>query len=470
MSTLADVGVVGLGVMGANLARNFASRGLKVVGHDRSVALGRALAAAHPVAFAEDLPTFVASLARPRRIVLLVNAGAPVDAVLDGLDPLLEEGDVVVDGGNSLFMDTERRLARADGRPWSFVGMGVSGGSEGALVGPSMMPGGDRAAWDVLRPVLEPAAAQGPYGRCVTWCGSGAAGHFVKMVHNGIEYGDMQLIAETATLLRHGLKLGPDEVADTFARWNEGELESYLVEITADVFRVRDPEHPDALLLDAVADAAGQKGTGRWTVIAAAELGVAIPTIASAVEARVLSAARPVRARAAQAYDPVRRPLEGVSPGELAHALYASKIASYTQGFAMLDAASGQHGWGIDPAEIARVWTAGCIIRARFLGRVMDAFRVEPGPALLALEPSFVEELRKRLPSWRKVVSSAIASGIAVPGLAASLSWFDGLVTARGSADVIQAQRDYFGSHGYERIDQPGVPQHTDWKQLARRN
>lgn len=472
MTKPADVGVIGLGVMGAHLARNFASRGLTVAGYDLSLVRTRTLAAAHPetaLLVAADLKSFVAGLARPRRIVLLVNAGKPVDAVLAGLDPLLEEGDIVVDGGNSLYRDTNERLERARTKPWRFVGMGISGGAEGALHGPSMMPGGDVAAWPVLQPVLEPAAALGPYGRCVTWCGTGAAGHFVKMVHNGIEYGDMQLIAETATLLRDGLKLDPEHVADTFDAWNQGALESYLVEITARIFRAKDPASPGALLLDAVVDAAGQKGTGRWTVVAAAELGVPIPTLSSAVEARGLSALRGLRQSAAVAYDPIRRPLEDVTTEALASALYASKIASYTQGFAMLRVASDEHGWGIDLAEVARIWTAGCIIRARFLGRVMDAFSHAPPPTLLALEPSFVEEIRKRLPSWRKVVSAAIAGGYAVPGLSASLAWFDGLVTSRGSASLIQAQRDYFGRHGYARLDRPDALVHSDWASLSER-
>lgn len=472
MSALADVGVVGLGTMGANLARNFASRGTRVAGYDRSPAAARAVAATHPEAglrISTSLKEFVASLARPRRIIVLVPAGKPVDAVLEELDGLLQRDDIVVDSGNSLYTDTQARLTAAEGKPWQFVGMGISGGAQGALAGPSMMPGGDERAWHVLRPLLEPASADGPFGRCVAWCGTGAAGHFVKMVHNGIEYGDMQLIAETATLLRHGLQLESDEIADTFSRWNEGDLESYLVEITADIFRVRDPENANALLLDSVVDAAGQKGTGRWTVIAAAQLGLPIPTISSAVEARGLSAQKSLRSEAARAYDPKRRALQGVTVDALADALYASKVASYTQGFSMIRAASELHGWGIPLAEVARIWTAGCIIRARFLGRVKEAFASDPAPSFLAFEPSFVEDLQKRLPAWRQVVSSAIASGLPVPGLAASLSWFDGLLTEQGNANIIQAQRDYFGSHGYERVDGSDSLVHSDWRALAGR-
>ena len=460
-----DVAVVGLGVMGANLARNFASRGLAVAGYDRSVEAARAVAAAHPdagLAVAATLAELVAGLERPRRIVVLVPAGAPVDAVLDALDPLLEADDIVVDGGNSLFSDTDRRNARAAERPWRFVGMGVSGGAEGALLGPAMMPGGDVEAWQRLQPVLTSIAARSESGPCVAYCGRGSAGHFVKMVHNGIEYGDMQLIAEAATLLRDGLGLAPGAVADAFSTWNAGELDSFLVAITADIFRTRDPRG-GGLLVDAILDRAGQKGTGRWTVQAALDLGVAIPTIAAAVDARVMSAGRELRVAAEGVFGRPAEALAGVTVGDVADALYASKIASYAQGFAMLAQASEAHGYGTDLAEVARIWTAGCIIRARFLGRVAAAFRVEPAPELLALAPDFAADLMRRTPAWRRVVSAATAAGIAVPGLAASLTWFDTLTTARGSASLIQAQRDYFGSHTYERLDAPGVAVHTDW-------
>jgi 6-phosphogluconate dehydrogenase len=472
VTELNDIAVIGLGVMGSNLARNFASRGFRVGGYDRTVEKARALAAAHPEArldVAETLPALVARLERPRRIVLLVVAGKPVDDLLDALDPLLEEDDIVVDAGNSLFTDTDRRDARAKERPWRFVGMGVSGGAEGALLGPSLMPGGDVEAWVRLKPILEAVAARGTGGPCVTYCGKGSAGHFVKMVHNGIEYGDMQLIAETATMLREGLGLEPEAVAETFSRWNEGELESFLIEVTADVFRVKDPRSPSgAPLLDAVRDTAGQKGTGKWTVMAAAELGVAVPTIAAAVDARILSAQKPLRVAAEPLLGGGRGALAGVSVDDLGDALYASKIASYTQGFDLLARASVEKDYGSDLGEIARIFTAGCIIRARFLDRVAAAFKAPSPPPLLALAPDFADELRRRLPAWRRVVGAATAAGLAVPGHATSLAWLDTLATARGSAALIQAQRDYFGSHGYERIDEPGVPQHTDWKRLAR--
>ena len=469
---LCDVAVIGLGVMGANLARNFASRGLRVAGYNRTLAVGQELAAAHPEAdlqIAADLPGLVASLERPRRIVLLVNAGAPVDAVLDGLEPLLEQDDIVVDAGNSLYTDTDRRSARAQGKPWRFVGMGVSGGSDGALLGPSIMPGGDVEAWERLQPVLEAIAARSESGVCVTHCGRGSAGHFVKMVHNGIEYGDMQLIAETTMLLRDGLGLAADAVADVYAQWNEGDLRSFLIEITADILRTADPNDAKALLVDAILDRAGQKGTGKWTVIAAAEHGVAIPTIAAAVDARGLSAGKDLRVRAEAALRPTRGALQGVSVADLGDALYAAKIASYTQGFALLRAASEAYGYGTNLSEVARIWTAGCIIRAVFLDRIRQAFAGSPAPELLALAPDFVADLGRRLPGWRRVVAAATAAGRAVPGLSASLQWFDTLTTARGTASLIQAQRDYFGSHTYERSDGPGVFVHTDWPRGVRR-
>jgi len=463
---LCDVAVVGLGVMGANLARNFASRGLRVAGSSLHNEHALALAAAHPEAdlrIALDYPTLVASLERPRRIVLMVPAGAPVDQALDALDPLLEQDDIVVDAGNSLYTDTDRRDARAAARPWRFVGMGVSGGADGALHGPSIMPGGDPEAWLRLRPALAAIAARSESGLCVTYCGRGSAGHFVKMVHNGIEYGDMQLIAETTALLREGLGLPAAQVADVYSGWNEGELRSFLVEITADILRFPDPQDPSQLLVDAILDRAGQKGTGKWTVLAAVEHGVPVPTIAAAVDARNLSAARDLRVRAEAALRPVRAPLAGVSVDDLRDALYAAKICSYTQGFALLAEASEQRGYGTDLAEVARIWTAGCIIRAVFLDRIRAAFASAPAPELLALAPDFIADLARRLPGWRRVVAAAAATGRPIPGLAASLAWFDTLTTGRGSAAMIQAQRDYFGSHTYERSDRPGHFVHTEW-------
>jgi len=462
------IGVVGLGVMGANLARNFASRGHRVAVFNRTAAVTRKLAAEHPeagFAVCESEAALVAALERPRRIILMVPAGPAVDLVLDAIAPLLEPEDIAIDAGNSLYSDTDRRNQRAAGAVWRFVGMGVSGGSEGALRGPSIMPGGDPAAWARLRPVLESVAAVSDSGPCVTYCGRGSAGHFVKMVHNGIEYGDMQLIAEAAVLLRQGIGLSPAAVADEFSSWNAGDLESYLIEITADVFREPDPQRPGTLLLDAILDRAGQKGTGRWTARVALDLGVAAPTIAAAVDARVMSAQRDRRVEAESLFGaPAREPLRGIAPDDVRAALYAAKIASYTQGFDLLARASQEYDYGTDLAEVARIWKAGCIIRARFLDRVRAAFGGS-APSLLALAPDFRRDLAERLPGWRRTVAEAVRVGIPVPGLSASLAWFDTLTTARGSANLIQAQRDYFGSHGYERADSPGPLVHSEWPQ-----
>ena len=466
MAELNEIGVIGLGVMGANLARNLASRCFRVAGYDRDPAPGRTLALEHPearVAVAGSLEAFVATLAPPRKIILLVNAGPAVDAVIAQIDPLLEPGDVLVDAGNSLYRDTERRLKEP--RTWAFLGMGVSGGEEGALRGPAIMPGGDRAAYETLRPFLEAIAARGAAGPCVAYCGAGAAGHFVKMVHNGIEYGDMQLIAETVLLLRRGLGLTAAAAAKVFEDWNRGELDSYLVEITARILRTPDPQGRDgAPLVDAILDQAAQKGTGRWTVMAAAELGVPIPTLAAAVEARNLSAGRARRVAAAALFPGVTRDLGFVVAYDLRDALYAAKIASYAQGFDLLRTASEDLGYGTNLADVARIWTAGCIIRARFLDDVAAAFRSEPAPELLALAPFFAGELERRAPAWRKVVAAAALAGLPIPGLAASLAWFDTLRTVPGSASLIQAQRDFFGAHTFERLDRPLTPVHFPWQ------
>ncbi len=468
---MCDVGVIGLGVMGGGLARNLASHGYRVAVQSRSFETARRLTAQYPdatlTAFSR-IEDFVRALARPRLIILLVPAGPPVDTAIATLGPLLETDDVLIDAGNSHFGDTERRIASAASQPWRFVGMGVSGGSEGALRGPSLMPGGDERAWEQLRPVCEAIAAVRDGAACVAWCGRGAAGHFVKIVHNGIEYGDMQLIAEAAFLMRRGLALGPAAVAEAFAAWNEGELESFLLEIAAKIFRVRDPAKPGALLLDAVLDRAAQKGTGRWTVQAALELGVAVPSISAAVDARALSAGLPLRARVDAAFGGAPHgQLEGVSLDDVRAALYAARIATYSQGFSLLASASRAHAYGTNLAEVARIWRAGCIIRARLLDEIRSALANE-NEGLLALAPSLREEIARRLPAWRRVVAASARAGFPVPALAASLGWLDTLATVRGSADLIQAQRDWFGAHGYERRDQPGVAVHSDWAMLLR--
>jgi 6-phosphogluconate dehydrogenase len=471
VKTASQIGVIGLGVMGMALARNFAGRGHRVAGFDRDVERAKALAGNHPdarLAIADDLPRFVESLERPRQIIVLVNAGAPVDRVLEGLDPLLAPGDVVVDAGNSRAQDTEARLERFAGRPWRLMGMGVSGGEHGALTGPAFMPGGHREAYDVLARLLTDAAAMGTGGPCVTWCGQGGAGHFVKTVHNGIEYGDMELIAEAELMLRRGLGMSAAQAADVFSRWDDGPLSSFLVELTAEILRVPDTLSQDGTpLVDHVLDRAGQKGTGAWTVAAAAELGVAVPTLCAAVDARLQSADRDLRLRAALLLgpkDPTALPSPlGITPEELGDALYAAKIASYTQGFALLAKANAVKGYQTNLAEVARVWTAGCIIRARVLEPIRQAFIEAPDAELLALTPAFVAELRPRLAALRRAVVAATGAGLPVPAFAASLTWFDGLVTARGVGALIQAQRDAFGAHTYERSDRPGVAVHSNW-------
>ena len=466
-----DVGVVGLGVMGGGLARNLASRSYRVAVYNRSVETARRLSAQHPGAgltVVERLEDIARALVRPRLILMLVTSGPPVDDVLAALGPHLENGDVIVDAGNSHFTDTERRIARAADQPWRFVGMGVSGGAEGALLGPSLMPGGDARAWERMRPVCEAIAAVSDARPCVTWCGRGAAGHFVKMVHNGIEYGDMQLIAEATLLLRRGLGLAPGAVADAFAAWNEGELESFLLEIAAGILRVPDPANPGALLLDAILDRAAQKGTGRWAVQAALDLGIAIPTISAAVDSRALSANVALRERADEVFRKAGRgPFQEVTLDDVRAALYASRIATYSQGFMLLATASAEHEYGTSLAEVARIWRAGCIIRARLLDELRRALGSGNEPCL-AFAPTLRAEIVRRLPAWRRVVAAAARAGLPVPALAASLAWLDTLTTARGSTDLIQAQRDWFGAHGYERRDRPGEIVHSAWQPASK--
>lgn len=484
MTRLNDVGVIGLGVMGANLSRNLARHGFSVGVFDSSVEGANRAIASHPEAnldLATSLAELLQRLRRPRKLIALVPAGEPVDALIHSLDALLEEGDLLVDAGNSHFHDTDRRIARTVGRSWRFLGMGLSGGAQGALTGPAMMPGGDPEVRALLRPILEPIAAVGVGGPAAGHCGRGSAGHFVKMVHNGIEYAEMQLLAETAFLLERGLGLEPEAVAAVFEDWNHGELGSFLLEITRDIYRFEDPEQPGKLLLHSILDCARQKGTGRWTVAAATDLGVSIPTLATAVDARLLSTRLELRRRASAQWiasnglAPSQVPcpsFQGISLEQIAGALYAAKVAAYSQGFALLAEASSDnaYAYSIRLPEVARIWTSGCILRGAILTRVREALDAMAagsplwaGVPVVAFAPAFLGELRQRESSWRQVVAAALLSGLPVPGLASSLGWFDTLVTARGSAALIQAQRDYFGEHHYERTDRPGKAHHTDW-------
>jgi 6-phosphogluconate dehydrogenase len=471
----ADLGVWGLGTMGGNLALNAAEKGFTVALGNRTPARAAELAAKHarqpfgprllPCA---DAAAFIAALEPPRRVLLMVPAGAAVDESIELLAPLLHGGDILVDGGNSLWSDSRTRQAALRERHIAFVGMGVSGGEEGARHGPSMMAGGDLPAWARLQPVLERMAAVTDTGPCVALVGPDGAGHFAKMVHNGIEYADMQLLAETWDVLRRGAGLSTAEVAQLFAEWNRGPLESFLLELAARVLQTRD-ERSGGPLVEQVSDAAAQKGTGRWTVQAALELGVPVPTIAAAVDARTLSAERAARQQAAALL---------VGPGgaspfaagrerwiEAARdALHAGRIAAWAQGLRLLAAASHAHEWSVDLAEVLRIWTGGCILRARMLTPMRAAFREQPLLANLALAPEFAGVLGRAQPAWREVVSAGARAGLPLPALSASLAWYDTVRAAELPTNLIQAQRDAFGAHGFVRRDDPaGRPTHASW-------
>jgi 6-phosphogluconate dehydrogenase len=464
-----QVGLVGLAVMGENLALNIERNGFPISVYNRTPDKTRALvqgrAKGKRFLGAATLPEFVGSLDRPRRIVLMVKAGPPVDEVIAQLLSLLEPGDIVVDGGNSFFQDTRRRHDALQARGIAFIGSGVSGGEEGALRGPSLMPGGPRDAYERLRPVWEKIAARVDDGPCCAYIGPDGAGHFVKMVHNGIEYGDMQLIAESYDILRTVLGLEPPRLAEIFSEWNRGVLSSFLVGITATVLARKDSE-TGGWLVDLVLDKAGQKGTGKWMSQVALDLGIPIPTINAAVEARLLSSFKEERVRASRVL-PGPRPQS--YPGDrkalveaVRDALYASKICSYAQGMAMMRSASDEYRWGLDLAEIARIWKGGCIIRAQFLDLIKTAYRKNPSLANLLLDDHFRSWVTEAQPRWRQVVEVAQARGIPVLALGASLAYYDAVRAERLPLNLTQAQRDFFGAHTYERVDRPGTF-HTDW-------
>jgi 6-phosphogluconate dehydrogenase len=411
------------------------------------------------------LADFVASLKRPRRIILMVKAGAATDATIDSLVPHLEPGDIIVDGGNSHFPDTIRREAALREQGLLFVGAGISGGEEGALNGPAIMPGGPAESYASLGPLLESIAAQVDGVPCCTHVGPDGAGHFVKMVHNGIEYADMQLIGEAYDLLRQGLGATPSEIGDIFAEWNTGDLESFLIEITAEVLHHVDAE-TGRPFIDVVVDQAGQKGTGRWTVQNALDLGVPVTGIAEATFARALSSSLPQREAARRVLPAGATPLVVTDRAafieDVRAALYASKVVAYSQGFDQIAAASAEHGWGIDRGAMARIWRGGCIIRARFLNRITEAYERDPELALLISDPYFAAAVGDGLASWRRVVAQAAQSGIPAPAFASSLAYYDGLRAERSTAALIQGQRDLFGAHTYQRVDKPGTF-HTLW-------
>jgi 6-phosphogluconate dehydrogenase len=463
-------GLIGLAVMGENLALNVERNGFSISVYNRSrektdtFMATRAAGKNFKATF--SIPEFVESLESPRKILIMVKAGAPVDAVISELKPLLDPGDIIIDGGNSLFTDTDRRTIDLEKDNLQFIGMGVSGGEEGALNGPSMMPGGQKTAYDEIEPIVTKIAAQVDDGPCVTYIGPGSAGHYVKMVHNGIEYGDMQLIAEAYDLLKTALGMGAQELHDTFVAWNSTELESYLIEITADVFTKMD-EETGSPLVELILDKAGQKGTGKWTVESAFDLGVPIPTMIAAVTARVASSYKDERVEAAKVLGNVTGTYTGDRTefiNAVRDALYCSKICSYAQGMALLSTASKVNNYNLNLAEISRIWKGGCIIRAGFLNKIKDAYLRNPELKNLLVDPDFTQSILTKESAWRLVVQSAAQLGIAVPAFSASLSYFDSYRRDRLPQNLTQAQRDYFGAHTYERIDKPeGEFFHTEW-------
>ncbi len=467
---LAQIGVSGLAVMGSNIARNFARHGYTVALHNRSVAKTDALLAEHgsdgSFVRSETIEEFIAALEKPRRVLIMVKAGAATDAVINDLADAMDPGDIIIDGGNALYTDTIRREKAIRERGLHFVGAGISGGEEGALNGPSIMPGGPVQSYESLGPILEEISAHVDGVPCCAHIGADGAGHFVKMVHNGIEYSDMQLIGEAYQLLRDGLGLSAREIAEVFTEWNSGDLDSFLVEITAEVLRQVDAK-TSRPLVDIIVDEAEQKGTGRWTVKSALDLGVPVTGIAEAVFARALSGSVPQRRAAA-----------GLASGTLGQqptaatqfvidvrqALYASKIIAYAQGFNQIQAGSQEYDWGITPGVLATIWRGGCIIRAKFLNRIKEAFDADPDLPTLIADPYFRSAVESAIDGWRRVVVTATELGIPVPGFASALSYYDALRTERLPAALIQGQRDFFGAHTYGRIDaDPAARFHTQW-------
>jgi 6-phosphogluconate dehydrogenase len=463
----ANIGVVGLAVMGSNLARNLASReGNRVAVYNRSWDKTEHLVETHPEANflpAKTIHEFAASLSKPRTAIIMVKAGAGTDAVIDQLCEVFEPGDIIVDGGNALFTDTIRREKAVRETGINFVGAGISGGEEGALLGPSIMPGGSAEAWETLGPILKSIAAVVDGDPCVTHIGTDGAGHFVKMIHNGIEYADMQLIAEAYDLIRRGTGKSPAEIADVFTEWNKGELESYLIEITAEVLRQVDASTGKPLV-DVILDEAGSKGTGVWTVQTALSLGTPVSGIAEAVFARGLSSHREQRALAAGMPGPDSFTVTDADAfiEDVRQALYASKIVAYSQGFDAIRAGAAEYNWHINLGEVARIWRGGCIIRAQFLNRITEAYRTDEALALLMAAPYFATAVSGAQAAWRRVVIAATEAGIPAPAFGSSLSYYDGLRADRLPAAIIQGQRDFFGAHTYTRIDKPGTF-HTQW-------
>ncbi|CAN5401873.1 NADP-dependent phosphogluconate dehydrogenase [soil metagenome] len=469
-----DIGLIGLAVMGENLVLNMESKGFRVAVFNRTTAVTEKFAAGRAkgknIQPTTTMEEFVGALQRPRKAMIMVKAGAPVDAVIGQLVPFLEKGDVIIDGGNSLFTDTQRRYRELEEEGIHFVGCGVSGGEEGALKGPSLMPGGSRESWEMIAPIFTKIAAQVEGEPCVRYMGPDGAGHYVKMVHNGIEYGDMQLICEAYAILSNVLGLTTNELADIFSEWNRGDLDSYLIDITAQIFRKQDPETGQPMV-EVILDKAGQKGTGLWTLQSALRQSVVISTINAAVEARVISSRKEDRVNAAKILpQPEVDKFSGSREeliGAVRDALYASKIVSYAQGMELLGAASKEFRWNLNFGDIATIWRGGCIIRAKFLNRIVEAYARDPALRNLLLDSYFTEIIKKTQHHWRVAVATAIEQGVAVPAFSASLAYFDSYRQARLPANLLQAQRDFFGAHTYERVDKPGVF-HTEWMEPAK--
>ena len=470
MTATADIGLIGLAVMGQNLVLNMDDHGYTVAVYNRTTSKVDDFladeAAGTNVIGTHSLEDLVAALKRPRRVMLLVQAGPAVDAVIDQLAPLLEEGDIIIDGGNSHFEDTRRRTKDLEAKGFGFIGTGVSGGEEGARYGPAMMPGGSPSAWPHVKDIFQSVAAKVPDGTpCCQWVGSDGAGHFVKMVHNGIEYGDMQVIAEAYHLMRDGLGMTNAEMAATFRQWGEGVLDSYLIDIAADILAFVDDDGTETI--DVILDAAGQKGTGKWTAVASLDVGQPVTLVAEAVYARIVSALKEDRVAASQQ---IGRAIEPVDVDRDAFvraihdSLYASKIVSYAQGFMLMRAAADEYDWDLDYGEIAQLWREGAIIKARFLDDITAAFGRNHDLASLVLDDFFADAIASGEESWRTVVATAVRAGIPVPAYSTALAFYDAYRSARLPANMIQALRDYFGAHTYERIDRPrGEWFHTNW-------
>lgn len=470
MKAKADIAVIGLAVMGENLILNMESKGFTVACFNRTTSKvddfinGRA--AGKNIIGCHSIEELVQSLEKPRKVMCMIKAGRAVDAVIESVTPYLEAGDMIIDGGNSHFPDTIRRVAEAEQKGLLYVGAGVSGGEEGALLGPSIMPGGSRAAWKTIRPIFQKICAYTQEGEpCCDWVGESGAGHFVKMVHNGIEYGDMQLICETYQMMKAGLSMSNEEMQDVFAQWNRGVLDSYLIEITRDILAYKDKK--GNAVLDNILDTAGQKGTGRWTVTNALEMGQPLTLIGEAVFARCLSALKEERVAASHLLAGPQKTFTGdrkAMIGDLEQALYASKIVSYAQGYQLMRAVAAQQGWNLNYGGIALMWRGGCIIRSALLSKIKTAFDAHAGLVNLLLDPFFKRAVETAQADWRRVVTTAVQLGIPTPAISAALAYYDGYRSARLPANLLQAQRDYFGAHTYERIDKPrGTFFHTNW-------